>query len=70
MVLEGLDTDYINANWLQGFKKRHAYIAGRCMRRPAQLTRAGQGPVPESFTHFWYMVWQTNVGPVSTSGAV
>ena len=49
VILEELSTDYINANWLPGHaKRRHAYIAG-------------QGPVPEAFAHFWYMVWQVKV---------
>ncbi len=49
VVLEELNTDYTNANWIPGHKRRHAYIAS-------------QGPLPESFAHFWYMVWQSQVG--------
>jgi hypothetical protein len=48
VVLSELSTDYINANWIAGYKQRHAYIAS-------------QGPVTDSFAHFWYMVWQNNV---------
>ena len=48
VVLEEQPTDYINANWIPGNKRRHAYIAS-------------QGPVPDSFAHFWYMVWQSKV---------
>jgi hypothetical protein len=48
VVISELSTDYINANWVAGYKRRHAYIAS-------------QGPVPESFAHFWYMVWQSTV---------
>lgn len=51
-VLNELNTDYINANWIGGYKKRHAYIA--C-----------QGPVPDAFSHFWYMVLQSNVRFIS-----
>ena len=47
-MLQELSTDYINANWISAFGRRHAYIA--C-----------QGPVPDSLAHFWYMVWQANV---------
>lgn len=38
------DTDYINANWIQGYKKDRGYVAT-------------QGPVPNSFISFWRMIW-------------
>eukprot|EP00035_Acanthoeca_spectabilis_P002767 m.89428 g.89428 ORF g.89428 m.89428 type:complete len:944 (-) comp11742_c0_seq1:45-2876(-) len=44
-INEDPDTDYINANWIDGFKAKQAYIAT-------------QGPVPNSFTSFWRMVWE------------
>lgn len=39
-------TDYINANWVPGYKSERQYIAS-------------QGPVPDSFVSFWRMVWLT-----------
>lgn len=38
------DTEYINANWIHGYKKENCYIAS-------------QGPVPNSFISHWRMVW-------------
>jgi protein tyrosine phosphatase len=37
-------TDYINANWIKGYKQDRGYVAT-------------QGPVPNSFISFWRMVW-------------
>lgn len=42
------DTDYINANWISGYKKERCYIAS-------------QGPVPNSFISHWRMVWQEKI---------
>jgi len=43
------DVDYINANWVNGLipTSQHAYIST-------------QGPLQETVSDFWRMVWQTN----------
>ncbi|WAR16068.1 PTPRT-like protein, partial [Mya arenaria] len=47
----GFDTDYINANYIDGFNERNAYIASL-------------GPMSKQmgdFGMFWNMIWQQNV---------
>nr|DBA28710.1 TPA: hypothetical protein GDO54_009017 [Pyxicephalus adspersus] len=41
-------TDYINASFMDGYKRRNAYVAT-------------QGPLPKTFDDFWRMVWEQKV---------
>uniref|UniRef100_G3PUF9 protein-tyrosine-phosphatase n=1 Tax=Gasterosteus aculeatus aculeatus TaxID=481459 RepID=G3PUF9_GASAC len=41
-------SDYINASFMDGYKRRNAYIAT-------------QGPLPKTFCDFWRMVWEQMV---------
>ncbi|KAL8616015.1 hypothetical protein ACOMHN_014977 [Nucella lapillus] len=44
-------SDYINANYNDGYRQQNAYIAT-------------QGPLPETFGDFWRMVWEQRVTTV------
>lgn len=43
--------DYMNANFVDGWRRPGAYIAT-------------QGPVPETFPHFWQMIWEQNCSTI------
>ncbi|XP_072560283.1 receptor-type tyrosine-protein phosphatase S-like isoform X20 [Paramormyrops kingsleyae] len=52
LPIEGImGSDYINSNYIDGYRKQNAYIAT-------------QGPLPESFGDFWRMVWEQRAATV------
>ncbi len=55
VVLQPLDgipgTDYVNANYMDGYRKQNAYIAT-------------QGALPETFSDFWRMVWEQRTATI------
>ncbi|XP_041086552.1 receptor-type tyrosine-protein phosphatase S-like isoform X4 [Polyodon spathula] len=50
--IEGITgSDYINSNYIDGYRKQNAYIAT-------------QGPLPETFGDFWRMLWEQRAATV------
>ncbi|XP_029803490.1 receptor-type tyrosine-protein phosphatase F isoform X12 [Suricata suricatta] len=55
VILTSIDgvpgSDYVNANYIDGYRKQNAYIAT-------------QGPLPETMGDFWRMVWEQRTATV------
>lgn len=51
VVLVSANTDYINANYIDGLNREKQYIAA-------------QGPKPNTVSDFWCMVWQEDVNQI------
>ncbi|XP_031727726.1 receptor-type tyrosine-protein phosphatase delta-like isoform X15 [Anarrhichthys ocellatus] len=55
VILSGIDgvpgSDYINANYVDGYRRQNAYIAT-------------QGSLPETFGEFWRMVWEQHTANI------